>query len=92
MNRPAAVVRRERKRSGERAGRGGSVRLALFDFEEALTVFDGLAILDQHLNDAAVDQIDVRWPDAAGTTQTFRHLDGDARWKLKMGVAEPMRL
>jgi hypothetical protein len=40
----------------------------------------------------AVDEVTVRWPDLAGTTQTFKHLDGDARWKLKMGDAAPHRL
>jgi hypothetical protein len=40
----------------------------------------------------AVDEVTVRWPDRAGTTQTFTHVEGDARWKLKMGEAAPQKL
>src|SRR5471030_1559716 len=47
---PAMLV--ARRFSGRRGG-GFDVRLALFDFEEALAVFNGLAIFDENLEDSA---------------------------------------
>ncbi len=41
---------------------------------------------------AAVDEVTVRWPDQAGTTQTFYRLAGNARWRIKMGDAQAVRL
>lgn len=86
VNRSAIGAKVTVKVNGKQMTREVSGGYGHFGMQNDLTLHFGLS------GCAAVDEVTVRWPDLANTTQTFTRLDGDARWRLKMGDATPHKL